>query len=222
LKLNGKTYRLAGLVVDCDVFDKHLAEVFGPDKIASAKKEWKKFCEGHDGHSKLAPKSIYDEAGKVTLTGFTHGYSYFTQMNPEHEHYGVIRHSLNGLWGSAKYVHGDYDLYAVVSAENPSENVFVTETRLGEAHSRTPQQADVQTYITSHLPGMVAHGERDTYKEDPDDDLDVFCPDGSVKIVNGAAAIRELYASLFKGRPMRGTSSSIVPASRGGDWRKVG
>ena len=217
IRINGKVRKLAGLVIDCDVYGRHLAEVFGKDKVASAVKEWKKFTHG----GKLAPKSVYGPNGKVQLVGYVHGYSYFTQMDPDDEHYGCIRHSLNGLWGSARYVHGDYDLYAVVPADNPSENVFVTETRLGEAHSRSPHQADVQTYVTAHIPGMVAHGEQDTFKDDPDDDLDVFFPDGqTVMPVIGAASIRDLYATLFRGRQMFAGSSPTSPA--GGSWRKVG
>jgi hypothetical protein len=78
---------------------------------------------------------------------------------------------------------------------------------------------DVQNYITSKMRGMVCHGEQDTFKTDLDDDLDVFCPDGTIIICNGEAAIRQLYQVTFKGRKMAHKGMKTVSA--GGKWVKI-
>jgi hypothetical protein len=214
VRINGRDYKTAGLVIDCDVYKDHLLDAFGADKIAGAVKEWSKFTAG----GKLAPKSIYGEDGK-SLRTIEPAFSYFTQMDPSHEHYGCIRHSPTTQARGGKYVHGDYDLYAVVPADNPSANKFVIDEggRLGERHARSQHQMDVQNYITAHIgPGMVSHGEQDTFKQDLNDELDLFHPDGmTVEPILGPAAIRKLYAERFGGRLMGGAETA--PAG-GGKW----
>ena len=199
VKINGKEYKTAGLVIDCDVFRQQLCDAFEPDSLNEAVKKWKEFSEGA---TKLASKSIFDGNGKL-IKPVAPGFTYFTEMDPDHAHYGCLKHSLAGQAGSAKYVHGDYDLYAVVSPNAPADNIFVDEERLGQPHSRSPWQMDVQNYVTARIPGMINHGEQDTHKEDLDDDLDLFCPNGTYEPVIGEAAVARLYADLFRGRLMR-------------------
>ncbi|GJD49210.1 hypothetical protein OPKNFCMD_1940 [Methylobacterium crusticola] len=208
VNINGRAYTTAGLVVDCDVLRDYLPIVFGRDKVESAIKEWRAFAHGsgengasHYRPPKLAPKSLYDGRGRPLRT-ICPEYTYFTQMDPGHVHYGCVRHSPTTLATGGSYVHADYDLYAVVPAGR-TENVFVRERRLGEPHSRSPQQMDVQNYVTSHIPGMVCHGEQDTFKTDLDDALDVFYPDGAtIRPAVGRHAIETLYATVFEGRRM--------------------
>jgi hypothetical protein len=223
LNIKGRVYKTAGLVIDCDFFEKELGE---PGALAQAftgrengaKDAWKKFVAG----GKLAPKTIYRPDGK-SLRTIEPAYTYYTQRDPSHEHYGCLRHSPTTQARGGKYIHGDYDLYAVVPAGRESENVFVVdeEKRLGEPHTRSKHQMDVQNYVTSNIgPGMISHGEQETFKQDLDDKLDLFHPDGvTVEPILGEAAIRELYASTgrFKGRLMGGKGVETIPAG-GGQW----
>jgi hypothetical protein len=72
------------------------------------------------------------------------------------------------------------------------------------------------------MPGMIAHGEQDTYKDDPNDDIDVFFPDGrTVLPFLGKQAISDLYRIYFRGRPMMGEGSVLVDSPRGGDWKMI-
>jgi hypothetical protein len=69
------------------------------------------------------------------------------------------------------------------------------------------------------MPGMVNHGEQDTYTEDLNDELDVFYPDGmTVRPVLGRAAIADLYRTTFQGRPMYRPGIDTVPAVPNTDW----
>ena len=196
--VDGKAYSTAGLVVDCELLRPQLAQIFGAGKIKKALDAWGDFTSS----GRLAPLSFYGPDGKAPIS-YNHGYSYFTELDKNHKHYGCIRHSPVGATRGGKYVHADYDLYAVVAADD-MDNVFVREERLGQAHSRSKYQMDVQNYITAMAPGLINHGEQDTFKHDLDDELDLFHPDGhTVEAVIGAAAIEELYASTFRGRQMR-------------------
>lgn len=198
ITVDGKRYRTAGLVIDCDLYKLQLGEAFGPGKVKKAIEAWQDFASS----KRIAPLDFYDANGLAPIS-YNHGYSYFTELNKDNPHYGCIRHSPSGATRGGRYVHADYDLYAVVAA-NATENVFVREERLGQPHSRSQHQMDVQNYITAQAPGLINHGEQDTFKRDLDDELDVFHPDGqTVEAVVGAQAIEKLYAITFKGRAMR-------------------
>jgi len=215
VSVDGKRYRTAGLVIDCNLLRNHLAEAFGVGKIAKAQDAWTDFAAS----GRLAPLSFYGPDGKPPIS-YNHGYSYFTEMDRNNPHYGCIRHSPTGATRGGKYVHADFDLYAVVSPDSAG-NAFVREERLGQPHSRSKHQMDVQNYITAQLPGLVNHGEQDTFKRDLDDELDLFHPDGStVEAIIGAAAIEKLYATVFKGRAMR--SAKDDPRNKvTGRWDRV-
>jgi hypothetical protein len=59
---------------------------------------------------------------------------------------------------------------------------------------------------------MILHGEQETFKEDWNDNIDVFCPDGETIIeAYGPAAIRHLYTVTFKGRQMYGKGANPKP-----------
>jgi hypothetical protein len=196
--INGKRYRTAGLVVDCEVFRLQVAELFTAPKVKKSLEAWEDFVATR----KRAPLSFYDADGQAPMR-YDHGYSYFTQLDPKDPHYGCIRRSPSGGGRGGKYIHADYDLYAVVSPDD-TENVFVREERLGQPHSRSKHQMNVQNYITSHIPGLINHGEQDTFKRDLDDEIDLFYPDGKhVEAVIGAEAIANLYKTIFRNRTMR-------------------
>ena len=114
-------------------------------------------------------------------------------------------------------------MLASTTAPTPdaTDNVFVRETRLGQPHSRSKHQMDVQNYITAQVPGLINHGEQDTFKRDLDDELDVFYPDGKrVDAVIGAEAIANLYRKQFGNRVMRASKHDPRNAFTGG-WDRI-
>lgn len=87
-------------------------EAFTPDRLASAYKEWHK-----SSHLITVPsdKTGFDDKAQPRgcLT------PYLVQTNPDHKHYGCVALVEMGLL-VPRYVHGDYDLYAIV----PAKQVF--------------------------------------------------------------------------------------------------
>ena len=188
-----------------------------PNKLSRAREEWAKF-ESHvyffDPKSNMAS----DKAGK----------HYTIQMDKKHKHYGCVMYK-PVFRSAAEYIHADYDLYAIVAAEDPTSNVRVKEQGFaGEAHSRSPKLYDVQYFLKAAglLPGqnfgtpMVRHGEQETFKTDWDDTVDVFWPDGmTVSELSGIAAIQNFYGKVLQGRKQY--SKDTVGQSAGGKWERI-
>jgi hypothetical protein len=205
--VNGTVYKTAGLVVDPAVVG---ANAFTGGKYAKALKEWDKF------RSHLAPQG---PDGQLPLY-LPADRSYFVQTDPGSLHYGCIMLARYGLRTAADYVHGDYDLYAIVPVGDKTSNVFVEEERLGQKHVRGKELLDVQTFVNSRIGApMVLHGAQEHYSDDVDDKIDVFFPDGAtVKSYIGPDAIRALYQQEFGGRPLHKAGTPTTPA--GGLWKR--
>ena len=199
----------AGLVVDPTVVGK---DAFASAaKHASAMKEWTGFAA-----TMLHPE-VRSWEGQQSLTYIPGGKLYFVDLNPTSPRHGCVKFTSSGLISAGCYIHGDFDLYGIVPADDPSRNVAVHEKRLGQAHSRSPEFLDVQIYINRRIDApMVLHGAQEAYaREHSDEALDVFHPDSKISSVNGAGEIARLYATRFEGRKLftKGGKRQIV---RGG------
>jgi len=188
-------YELAGLVADPTI---HRAAF--PD--VDAGKYWQPFL----------PKLYIPQAGEKRMY-LPAGKHYTMQMNPTHKHYGCVQFSRYGSMKGLAYVYGDYDLYGIVSAKNPSQNVFVEELRLGEKHSRSPEFFDVQHHLNRRLDiPLILHGAQESYSEHTEEDILVFHPDGiKVEEKQGKKQIEEMYATLFQGRQVPGRGQPPQP-----------
>lgn len=203
----------AGLVVSPVL----LPSAFEPRKLEKALSEWKKF-EPH----------LYTRDPKTAMADDTAQKHYTIQMDRHDPHYGCVMFK-PVYSGEPQYIHADYDLYAIVPAEDPKTNVRVPETGFaGEPHSRSPKLYDVQYFFKAMgiLKGqdvgtpMVRHGEQETFKTDWDDVLDVFWPDGkTISELNGAPAIRQFYATTLHGR--RQYTRDTVAQPYFGKWERI-
>jgi hypothetical protein len=200
--------RTAGLVVNPEI-DGMLTAF---DDTTGIMKEWFKF----------KPICSFPKPGPPLLW-FPDGKQYSVQMDASHERYGCVLFSVSSNRAAASYIHSDYDLYGIVPEDNPAANIRTEpEKRFNQDHTRGRQFFDLQHYL-NHRMGvpMIQHGEQETFKEDLNDNLDVFCPDGE-KIIEayGADAILRLYTVTFKGRQMYGGDSSPKPFF--GRWQILG
>ncbi len=129
---------------------------------------------------------------------------YFVDLDPASPRYGCVKFTSSSLLSAGKYIYGDFDLYGIIPAADPSKNVAVSEMRLGQHHSRSPELLDVQTYINSRIGApMVLHGAQESYgAEHSDEGIDIFCPDGKMMGAENAAEIGMLYDTQFKGRKL--------------------
>jgi hypothetical protein len=205
--VNGRTCKTAGLVVDPNIVG---ASAYKDGKYPKAIAEWEKF------RSHLGP----DADGEGRPWYLPADRSYLVQRDPASEHFGCVMLCKNGLRTAGHYIHGDYDLFAVVPAGDKGSNVFVEETRQGQPHARGKELLDVQTYVNGRIGApMVRHGEQEHFSDSTDDELDVFFPDGlTVKSYIGSAAIQMLYQTEFSGRKLHKAGTPTSPA--GGLWKK--
>lgn len=99
-------YQLAGLV--CSPFLQPHA--FSGERLLSARKEWAK-CQ----HLITVPSNNMGFDDQRQPRGCRT--PYLVQTNPDHKHYGCVALADMGLL-LPRYVHGDYDLYAIIPAGN--------------------------------------------------------------------------------------------------------
>jgi hypothetical protein len=188
----------AGLVVSPIL----MPEAFTPEKLHKALEEWPKF----------EPKLyIFDPKDpKKNLAEDSAGKHYTLQLDKGHKHYGCVMYK-PVFRARAEYIHADYDIYAIVSADNPQSNRLVQEKGFGGAdHSRGPQLQAVQYFVKAagelkgagspHVP-MIRHGEQETFKTDYGDPLDVFWPDGkTISELEKGEPIKRFYETTLRGR----------------------
>jgi hypothetical protein len=195
--LEGRLRKTAGLVVDWDLMgdQRHLA--YGGD-VEGAQKAWKDFSAYH-------VKDIHDEHGKPRHTYVPAGKLYWTQKDPQHPHYGCVMFASTSLIAAGLYIHGDYDLYAIVPADARRSMIYIVNPGWGNIqmpHARGKELYDIQIYINSRINRpMVLHGDQEKYKSHAEDNIVVFFPDGITdKEYYGKAAIEDLYRTVFQGR----------------------
>jgi hypothetical protein len=127
-------YQLAGLV--CSPFLQPLA--FTPERLVSAQKEWSK-C--HHLITIPANRAGFDDQRQPRgcLT------PYLVQTNPDSKHYGCVALVDMGLL-MPRYVHGDYDLYAIIPAGKPFDrnSINPVTSRLGS--TMRPEAMGLQEY----------------------------------------------------------------------------
>jgi hypothetical protein len=209
--VEGQVRTLAGLVVDPHRVG---PAAYKPGKYDKALKEWDKF------RPLLAPDMLGAGGGRA-YTYMPGGKLYAVQRDASHKHYGCVMFASHSLLSGAKYIHGDYDLMAVVREDDVQSNVFVTEERLGQAHARSKEFFDVQHYVNRLIGApMVLHGEQEHYSDDPKEDIDVFFPDGSNKAYLGGLSVQRLYQTVFQGRKLHGKQSPPTQPA-GGLWQKA-
>lgn len=180
--------KLAGLVVHPLLPGMEAA--FKPGKSASVYKEWKKFEHLVHMPDPAKPR-VYLPTDKP----------YTVQMDTAHKHYGCVMLSPYGLATNVKYIHGDYDLYAIVHESDPTKTERVVEERLGQLHARGREFFDIQHFLNRHMGvAMVLHGDQEKYAEHSDEPVDVFWPDGRFTEVHGRGELEELYRTTFGGR----------------------
>ena len=154
---------------------------------------------------------------------------YLVDEDRDSKHCGALKSGFVYTRRTAKFIHGDYDLYDIVAAADPTRHIVVrekrygSETQMGDAppavpHVRVPEFMDIQNNLNIGFGApMVRHGSQAGFSDFTEDDIDVFFPDGrTVKTCLGEAAIRDLYATEFKGRGH--IHGGVEVESAGGGW----
>lgn len=198
----------AGLVADPGIVG---AQAYAGGKLGKAMMEWQRFS------SAMIKPAVSTLEGQRALTYIPDGGLYFVDLDTESPRYGCVKFTSSSLISAGKYIHGDFDLYGIVPADDPTRNVRVGEQMLGNAHFRSPEFRDVQYFVNRRIGvPMVLHGAQEGY--DPahsDEVVDIFHPDGKQTTCNSGAEMTALYQTLFKGRKLF-TKGGPIDVVRGG------
>lgn len=105
----------------------------------------------------------------------------------------------------AAYIHGDYDLYAVVHRAKPGLNeiYYSTVGEGGTPHTYSPVWIALRRLINNRIGAeMIQHGEQDTQEGHSDETVDMFTPYPQYRVITlrGREMIRLAYQKLFQGR----------------------
>jgi len=122
------------------------------------------------------------------------GTIYKVDADPRSKHYGALK-----LQGS--YIHGDYDLYDIIDAAEPSRNLAAVETLLGQPHRRGAKVTPVQQFINERIGSpMIQHGGEAQYTDHSAQAIDAFGPDGEDVTILNEFSVRSWYQNQFGGR----------------------
>ncbi len=198
--------KIAGLVVNPEIVG---AAAFNGAKYGKALSEWQRFSK-----TMIRPEVATLE--KQRNARWIVGGRYLVDLDPASERYGAVKLTPTGLTTAAKYVHGDFDLYGIIPAAEPSRNTRVVEERLGQKHARSPEFFDVQHFVNRRIGvPMIQHGAAESYEEEHGDEgIDIFHPDKKISMANGMQELAALYRSPFGSRKLF-TKKGAVDIVRG-------
>jgi hypothetical protein len=105
------------------------------------------------------------------------------------------------LMVNGKYIHGDYDLYDIVIPGQEMRNLASHETLRGKTHRRPARYFIVKDFVNQRIGvPMIQHGGEAQYKDHTNQAIDVFAPKQDPFELRDERALREHYATIFKGR----------------------
>ncbi len=114
----GRPCNVGGLV--CNPRAPGMAGAYVAHKYPGALKEWDKFV-------RTGRLDQVDFASDGTPSKHHLRECFFVDLRPDSERFGALMYSRNKMTLNACYIHGDYDLFAIVPADNPRVNIVVEE-----------------------------------------------------------------------------------------------
>ena len=125
----GHQSNVAGLV--CNPTATGMKGAYLEHKLEGAMKEWKKFALT----GRYCDDLTWRDRDTPSRHHMPHGMPFFTDTRPGTERYGALMKDTGRGVRFASYIHGDYDLFAVVPADNPGVNIVVSEQHAGSPWS---------------------------------------------------------------------------------------
>lgn len=203
--IDGRTHEVSGLVVDPNLVKDGAYR--SSQRFQDAVRIWEKF-KVH-----LAPPGV---------TFVPEDRRFGVQDDPKQPHFGAVIMWRNGHRhvNTQLFIHGDYDLFSIVAADDPSEHLFVQETLLGQPHARGQLLMDVRFYL-NHRMGvpMICHGEQDNFDDSFNEKVDIFFPDGQTVKTREGPSLFAFFQTEFAGRRLHKAGTETQPAF--GLWRRV-
>jgi len=114
--------------------------------------------------------------------------------------YGCVKQT-----ASDQYIHGDYDLYGIVDALDPSLRLQRTGKINGLNHTHGKLWEYVSDFLNERFQKqMIQHGSQEHFCYHTEENIDMFTPLASRRLrrltIRGARNLERLYAEFFNGR----------------------
>jgi len=134
--------RIAGLV--CSPY--LVPQAFTPERLTSARKEW-----GKCAHLITVPNDSAGFDDQRQTPGCRT--PYLVQTNPSHRHFGCVALVDMGLL-IPRYVHGDYDLYAIIPAGQAYDPAVVAVRHSTLGSTMAPDKLGMREKLALSVPNM--------------------------------------------------------------------
>lgn len=201
--------KTAGLVVDPTLTG---AQAFKDGKYAKAVEAWDEF---------LKDKTPFEKSKKIFKRYGSEKGCFAVDTDINSEYYGCLmisREDAPASFGEAavpnwrnshawmdsakhstcmQYIHGDYDLYALLNLDNPNER-HLENVVYGVKHYYSPKLEAIQDFINKGIgTPMIQHGDQFRYKHQSDK-IYAFYPNNSVYIIDeSTASIEEIFEIVY-------------------------
>ncbi|MEM6472665.1 MAG: hypothetical protein AAF802_24100 [Planctomycetota bacterium] len=163
--------KIAGLVANPELYPK----AFRGEKLKKATEIWQSFAREH----RL-------DADKRTGTGYT------LEKYESSPHYGCLKFD-------GKFIHGDYDLYDIISVDHPRSNLAAVETLQGVPHMRGANVLTIQKFVNRRIGvPMIQHGGEAQYTDHSEQSIDMFTPEGNDVTLLNELTVRAYYRDIWK------------------------
>jgi hypothetical protein len=122
------------------------------------------------------------------------GRAYTVDMDVDSKHYGCLM--LNG-----SYIHGDYDLKAIIDTKQTHRNLALVSELHGVPHNVGPNFILVKDYINQRIgTPMIQHGAEEQYADHSEESIDAFGPNGEDVTILNEFSMRHWYTEKFGNR----------------------
>lgn len=215
-----------------------------------------KAFKNHDKYQKSC--QAWDSFANKNL--FPHSPHYGVQEDPRSRHYGCVIYSKQGqiknrlldnqghwvekakgsldrdpyLPAGCEYIHGDYDLYGIISADDPTTNLIQENKIAVRQFEAKPIQTSAhridRQQKTAFVPNnhgqewekvkrlinqkigveMIQHGSQEKFSGHTDETLDMFTPNKKMVVIRNQAHVELIYQIAFKNRRTQGEIAKLT------------
>jgi hypothetical protein len=121
------------------------------------------------------------------------------QMDETSKYYGCV---MRGTSPNHSYIHGDYDLYALVNKDRLSERESIEASFEGAAHKHSKEWSDFIYFANQHMGvDMIQHGSQEHFCGHSDDEVDIFAPFEKrhlqLRKIEGVNGLKDIYRLFF-------------------------
>jgi hypothetical protein len=126
-------------------------------------------------------------------------------MRPSVTNTFIDQDAINSLPTGCAYIHGDYDLYALVHKDDLSRRTAIKALFDGEQHIHGIYWDQFEAFVNGRIKiDMIQHGSQENFCGHSEEEVDIFAPFPEFDLQNrkttNAASMREVFTKMFDNR----------------------